>query len=116
MLFGSGKSFSGMFATHPPLTERIQALDTNFKENDYPHVDPRRRQIETSRESQHAAFAGNSAAAVASSEAGVLATSIAATVGQPRHQHVEFARELRLSIPETLYTQRIQLNWHICWR
>lgn len=103
MLFGSGKSLSGMFATHPPLLERIQALDPNFRETDFPNVDPRRRQVETSRESQHAAFAGNSVTAVASGEASVLAESIAATVGQPRHEHVEFARELRRSIPETLY-------------
>jgi Zn-dependent protease with chaperone function len=27
MLFGSGKGFSGLFATHPPLLERIQALE-----------------------------------------------------------------------------------------
>jgi Zn-dependent protease with chaperone function len=27
MLFGSGKGFAGMFATHPPLLKRIQALD-----------------------------------------------------------------------------------------
>ncbi len=30
MLFGSGKGFSGLFATHPPLVERIQALDPSF--------------------------------------------------------------------------------------
>ena len=38
MLFGSGSKLSGMFATHPPLTERIQALDPNFNERDYPRV------------------------------------------------------------------------------
>jgi Zn-dependent protease with chaperone function len=31
MLFGSGKGFSGMFATHPPLVKRIQALDPSFQ-------------------------------------------------------------------------------------
>ena len=31
MLFGSGMSFSSMFATHPPLLERIQRLDKSFK-------------------------------------------------------------------------------------
>jgi Zn-dependent protease with chaperone function len=29
MLFGSGKGFSGLFATHPPLLKRIQALEPN---------------------------------------------------------------------------------------
>src|SRR5690606_14947694 len=31
MLFGSGKGFSGMFATHPPLFKRIQALDPSVR-------------------------------------------------------------------------------------
>jgi Zn-dependent protease with chaperone function len=31
MLFGSGKGFSGMFATHPPLLKRIQVLDPSFQ-------------------------------------------------------------------------------------
>ena len=31
MLFGSGTALSGMMATHPPLTERIKALDPSFK-------------------------------------------------------------------------------------
>ena len=31
MLFGSGMNFSSMFATHPPLLERIQRLDKSFK-------------------------------------------------------------------------------------
>jgi Zn-dependent protease with chaperone function len=41
MLFGrAGKGFTGLFATHPPLTERITALDPNFKEGDYIATDP----------------------------------------------------------------------------
>lgn len=31
MLFGDGVGFSGMFATHPPLLERIQALEPSFR-------------------------------------------------------------------------------------
>ncbi|MCC6563233.1 MAG: M48 family metallopeptidase [Xanthomonadales bacterium] len=31
MLFGSGMNFSSMFATHPPLLDRIQRLDKQFK-------------------------------------------------------------------------------------
>ena len=37
MLFGRGaSSFRGWFATHPPLNERIQALDPSFKAGDFP--------------------------------------------------------------------------------
>ncbi|MEO6264515.1 MAG: M48 family metallopeptidase [Luteimonas sp.] len=31
MLFGDGVGFSGLFATHPPLLERIQALEPSFR-------------------------------------------------------------------------------------
>lgn len=31
MLFGDGVGFSGLFATHPPLLERIRALDPSFR-------------------------------------------------------------------------------------
>ena len=58
MLFAGGiASLTSIFATHPPLTERILALDPNFSEGDYPDVDPRQRRIV--RESDQAAgFAG----------------------------------------------------------
>ena len=36
MLFGrAGRSFIGLFATHPPLDQRISALDPSFKPGDY---------------------------------------------------------------------------------
>ena len=47
MLFGTGSRLSGLFATHPPLTERIQALDPNFRESDYPRVQLRDREHAT---------------------------------------------------------------------
>ena len=54
-------------------------------------------------ESQHAAFAGDVTTAFRAQGTEVLADSIAATVGQPQKEHVDFARNLRASIPETLY-------------
>lgn len=103
MLFGSGAKLSGMFATHPPLVDRIRALDPSFREGDFPRVDRRQRPVETATGSQHAAFAGDIATAIASGGTKVLADSIAETVGQPQKEHVDFARDLRQSIPETLY-------------
>ena len=36
MMFGRpGRSFAGLFATHPPLDERIRVLDPGFKAGDY---------------------------------------------------------------------------------
>ena len=105
MLFGSGSKLAGIFATHPPLVDRIQALDPNFKESDFPRVDPRRRQQQTSGARSEAAsgFAGDVTTALASGGAQVLAESIAETVGQPENEHVEYAQQLRSSIPASLY-------------
>jgi len=103
MLFGSGASLRGMFATHPPLVERIQALDPGFSEADFPRVDPRQRPVETVTESRHAAFAGNATAPISSNTSIELTETIADSVGQPTNEHVEFAKKLRRSISENLY-------------
>jgi len=104
MLFGSGAKFTSIFATHPPLTERIQALDPSFKESEFPRVDPRQRWSKARAGGENAAaFAGDVTTALASGGARVLAESIAETVGQPENEHVEYAQHLRQSIPESLY-------------
>ncbi len=103
MLFGTGSKFAGMFATHPPLVERIQALDPDFKESDFPHVDPQRRRIAPDTGAREAAFADDARKAFTSKATIMLAESIAESVGQPGSQHMEFARNLRRSIPELLY-------------
>jgi Zn-dependent protease with chaperone function len=106
MLFGSGAKLMGLFATHPPLVERIQALDPSFEERDFPRVDARRRQVATgtASDSRPAAFANiAAAAAVAAESTGTLADSISRSVGQPQLEHIEFAQGLRQSIPESLY-------------
>ena len=46
MLFGTGSRLSGLFATHPPLSERIRALDPSFKESDYPVVSQFKRDLQ----------------------------------------------------------------------
>ena len=104
MLFGSGAKLAGMFATHPPLVERIQALDPSFKETDFPRVDPHRfRGDDRERPADISDFAGSVTTALATGGAQVLAESIAETVGQPENEHVEYARHLRQSIPASLY-------------
>ena len=42
MLFGEGRRFSRLFATHPPLHERITALDPTFREADVEMLAERR--------------------------------------------------------------------------
>lgn len=104
MLFGSGSKLFGMFATHPPLVDRIQALDPNFKESDFPRVDARRHRPSFQPDSEATAgFAGDVTTALASGGPQILAESIAETVGQPENEHIEYAQRLRQSIPLSLY-------------
>lgn len=116
MLFGSGSRLSGMFATHPPLVDRIQALDPNFKETDFPRVDPRRHRAAPEDDTRQAAFAGDITTALASGGVHVLGDSIAESVGHPEQQHVEFAQKLRRSIPADLYdaAHSSQLAFLLC--
>ncbi len=101
MLFGTGAKLSGLFATHPPLVDRILALDPDFTLADYPTVDVRERL--SASESRTAGFAPDVTTALARGGAAVLPESIAESVGQPDNEHVEFAQDLRRSIPEVLY-------------
>jgi Zn-dependent protease with chaperone function len=107
MLFGSGAGFKGLFATHPPLLERIRALEPGFREEDYPRVNRHERSVamesDTDSATQRASFAADATTAIAGGGRNIIAESIAESVGQPTNEHVEFARDLRLSIPESLY-------------
>ena len=104
MLFGSGSKLSSLFATHPPLVDRIQALDPGFKADDFPNVTrPGFQGDDRERPADISDFAGDVTTALASGGAQALAESIAETVGRPENEHVEYAQLLRQSIPDTLY-------------
>jgi Zn-dependent protease with chaperone function len=103
MLFGSGSRLAGLFATHPPLVERIQALDPGFREGDFGHVDRRPGQRRAARPSAAASgfapgFTSETAAVPYQPEA------ISDTIGKPTEQHVRYAQSLRKSIPDSLYS------------
>ena len=109
MLFARGsRRLTSLFATHPPLVRRIQALDPSFREEDFPLVTP----------PSSGARAGLAMSAGAmdgvASHAGALtgpgdgsavagADALTASIGKPQARQVEFARRLRQSIPRTLY-------------
>lgn len=101
MLFGSGAKLRGLLATHPPLTERIRALEPAFKESDYPVIDQRR---------EHAINDGSAmgldagmTSAFTGGATGAALDSIAEMVGQPEDVHIAYAGHLRQSIPDALY-------------
>ena len=99
MLFATGiPKLASMFATHPPLTERIQALDPSFRESDYPRVQPGPISDAVHTE----AAAGFAGAAAAESDA-IIDDSIAASIGNPTPAHLELARNLHRSIPTALF-------------
>ena len=101
MLFGTGARLRGAFATHPPLTDRIRAIEPNFDESDYPIIDPRERQ--DLRDVDGAAPAEGLASAFAGREAALSADAITDSVGKPVEEHVLYAQGLRSSIPADLY-------------
>ena len=101
MLFGTGSKLSGLFATHPPLTKRIQALDPNFRPDDYPTV--KRVHTDVVGDAPVASMAGGAAAFAAPDARTELPASIADRVGDPDSRHVAYAAGLRSSIPDVLY-------------
>ena len=99
MLFGTGSRLSGWFATHPPLTQRIRALDPGFRETDYPRVSLRDRDniTITTDDARRAGFAPTPSGFTLSPE------SISDSVGRPTEQHVAFAEHVRKNLPDVLY-------------
>ena len=102
MLFATGlPKLSSMFATHPPLTDRIRALDPAFTAADYPRVE--RLQIpESERSPQVAGFAAGTGGVTTPAEA-LIDGSVAETIGRPTPEHLGLAKKLHRSIPDDIY-------------
>jgi hypothetical protein len=93
MLFERGaRSFSGWFATHPPLIERIRALEPNFDPRDLPapSAQPSARTADTMHEGSTAGLVAAAAPAASPLE---RAGEIAAPAG----------RALREAVPDEVY-------------
>ncbi|MFT5501651.1 MAG: Zn-dependent protease with chaperone function [Woeseiaceae bacterium] len=111
MLFAGGTArLTSLLATHPPLTERIQALDPQFNESEYPDIDPREihatdaaRQTAMQESRAATGLAGGLAGGTPAAIPAAIAAGLADAVGQPKPHHVAFAKQLRQSIPDDLY-------------
>jgi len=102
MLFGRGSRLAGLFATHPPLTERIRALDPGFTDSDYPVVDPLDARRNIDRQDSDGRVSGLAAAGAHGARLRT-ADEIADAVGRPTREHVDYAARLRGSLPARLY-------------
>ncbi|MGZ8161046.1 MAG: M48 family metallopeptidase, partial [Methylobacter sp.] len=101
MLFASGASFSSLIATHPPLIQRIKALEPDFDESEIDRLaELLPRQIQSGLE---AADEGSAATGFAPQHFAVTPDAVTGTVGMPDEGHVQLASTLRQSIPENLY-------------
>ncbi len=89
-----------LFATHPPIVERIKAID--------PHFNPKKKFIDQLREikaAEEEPAAAGMAAGMASGFDGAASMSADDTVrsiGQPTAEHVAYSRHLLAQIPETV--------------
>jgi len=105
MLFAGGtSSMTSLLSTHPPLSDRIKALDPSFDEGDYPVVVA--DQVGDAAAPEHVAgFTGSTSHTSDSGGQGqaILPDQISASIGQPSPEHIVFARQLRRSIPALLY-------------
>lgn len=108
MCFGDTLSLrmtlGGLLATHPPIPERIKAIDPTL----LPRLKARWKQRQTTPASAPATASGmpDQAAGFAAVTAGSVgapqAEAIKASVGTPTPEHAAFAHALHEAIPETL--------------
>ncbi|MBI4879566.1 MAG: M48 family metallopeptidase [Planctomycetes bacterium] len=102
MFFGSAlhRSFMNLFATHPPLEERIRAIDPSFD----PRRERRAAEAETGAEAEAPRRA--SAAAFSSLRGGaalaVTPEAVAGSVGQPGPAHLSYAAALIANLDPAL--------------
>jgi Zn-dependent protease with chaperone function len=103
MLFGRGAERFVGFSTHPPIAARIKALDPTFREDDYLHVEPIAAPQVTDEEEPADQSTAGIGFTGASETAVVSPAEIVESVGQPSKAHIDYAKEVRQSIPENLY-------------
>ncbi|MEM6512719.1 MAG: M48 family metallopeptidase [Pseudomonadota bacterium] len=95
MLFGTGMKLSSVFATHPPLANRIAALEPGFDPSEFkPVTDAVREQVASEAASQ---FAGGAVAPEISGD------NIVEAIGNPQAEHIALAGQIREDIPADLY-------------
>jgi Zn-dependent protease with chaperone function len=101
MLFATGASFSSLWATHPPLVQRIRVLEPNFDESEIARLAnamPHQPQTGTEAAEQNLPTTG-----IAPQQISIMPAALTETVGLPTEEHIQLASALRQSISENLY-------------
>jgi len=111
MLFANGlRSFFKLYATHPPIEERIRALEPGFDPAAYvrglaqqapaqEHVaEVERTQVETDTRTAQAHWGR-----LMESLLILTPDAVSNSIGNPQEQHIQHAAELRRLIPEPVY-------------
>jgi len=101
MLFATGASFSSLLATHPPLIQRIKALEPNFEESEIDRLAG--QMLGQTQNGSEAIERSSAAAGFAPQHFVVTPATVTETVGIPDEGHIQLASTLRQSIPENLY-------------
>ena len=111
LFFANGirSSVIGLMATHPPLEERIRALDPAF-DGKFPEIapammEPLRSQpppIPSPLPPPLPGFPTSQDGGAGIAGAVIAAHAILPNVGQPTTQHLQYAADLQLSLPKTL--------------
>jgi Zn-dependent protease with chaperone function len=111
MLFASGfNSISSLLATHPPLLNRIQALEPSFNETQFAQLDTASSQLapDAELEKQFVGLAGNAQPATsgvttdpayASQHGQIDAAALASTIGNPDEEHYLAAQVFAANLP-----------------
>ena len=104
LCFGASlpQRLSGAFATHPPLDERIARIDPHFELRQRSRERRERAQSQPPDDSVSRSMERLGLAALSQEVIGVNAAAVAASVGEPRPEHLAYARALYGAIPDTL--------------
>jgi Zn-dependent protease with chaperone function len=105
MMFAPG--LSRFFSTHPPLMERLRAIDPRFQESEF--ADMRSRLVATQAASAAEEKGGREAGERRSLDDLIVlptdaAKAVVGLVGNPGTAHMQVAREIRRSLPEAIVT------------
>lgn len=105
MLFGQGMSAS-MFATHPPITERITRIEPSFREQELTEI-AKRMQRRTRREAEQEAIASQAERKRAPFDP----RSIIDGIGRPGWEQIVAAAALAASMPESMLSAARSTEW-----